>query len=376
MTQAIDPSRPQDRPQTLAQDQPQARPAGISPQSRRHNDMRRAALKAHPELVQLAGTQPLTALALPILLAAQWGIAWLVSDSSVLIIALTAFFVGQLVYHSASSLIHETCHKLVFRSPAPKLGFDLALEFILTSYGKQLTYQHQHVTSHHPFVGEYDRDYEHEDICALQARQFVTRTRPRLQRLLTVLTLCVHALPLGSVFLAGKIMPPLYRWASGRPNRDPVARFTGSAPSAAEARPYIAVSLLSNVTMLILLGPWALLYHIWSLSFFLGKLGVTNLGQSLCEHPGTDLVNPTRSTYGPLNWVLFNTGYHNEHHSFPAVPWTRLPKLHHIAPEVFYATAERSYVGAWWDHVRDNFSPSRDLEMHKLDHLPRCQGKT
>ncbi|KAG9073632.1 hypothetical protein FS749_014845 [Ceratobasidium sp. UAMH 11750] len=28
-------------------------------------------------------------------------------------------------------------------------------------------------------------------------------------------------------------------------------------------------------------------------------------------------------------WV----GYHNEHHDFPSIPWTRLPALHALAPE-------------------------------------------
>lgn len=350
------------------------RPRGISPHSRRHNEMRKAALAAHPELAELSKPEPLTALALPVLLAVHWGIAWLISDQPIWVIGLAAFLIGQLVYHSAASLIHETCHKLVFRAARPKLAFDLGLEFILTSYGKQLTYQHQHVTSHHPFIGDYDNDYEHEDLCAFQARFSIGKTSPVLQHALTVLTLILHALPLGSVFIADKILPPLYAWASGRPVRDPQPRFTGTSPDMAEMRPFIITSVISNLVMLALLGPWALLYHLWSLSFFLGKLGVTNLGQSLTEHPGDDDVNPTRSSYGPINWLLFNTGYHNEHHSFPNVPWTRLPTLRRVAPEVFHAEAERSYIGAWWDHVRHDFTASRRLKLHDEDHLTRCQG--
>lgn len=133
------------------------------------------------------------------------------SDGGVLVVGLTAFFIGQIVYHSAASLIHETCHKLVFRGERAKLGFDLGLEFILTSYGKQLIYQHQHITCHHHFVGDYDRDYEHEDVCALQARQHVRRTHPVLQRLLTALNLALLLLPLG--FMLGYlILPRLYAW--------------------------------------------------------------------------------------------------------------------------------------------------------------------
>lgn len=347
---------------------------GISPQSRRHNDMRRDAVKAHPELADLSGPDPRTALALPILLAVHWTIAWLVSDAGILVIGLSAFLVGQIVYHSAASLIHETCHKLVFREPRAKLGFDLALEFILTSYGKQLIYQHQHITSHHPFVGDYERDYEHEDICALQARQHVIRTTPKRQRALTLITLVIHSLPLGFM-LADFILPRLNAWASGRPISDPVERFTGTRPTSKEMRPFIAVSILSNLAMIVLLGPWALLYHLWSLSFFLGKMGISNLGQSLSEHPGTDDVNPTRSTYGPINWLLFNTGYHNEHHSFPNVAWTRLPALHKGAPEVFHAEAAKSYLGCWWDHVKNDFTASRALKIHDYDQSARCEGQ-
>jgi sphingolipid delta-4 desaturase len=39
-------------------------------------------------------------------------------------------------------------------------------------------------------------------------------------------------------------------------------------------------------------------------------------------------------------------GYHNEHHDFPSIPWTRLPALRALAPE-FYDTlpAHPSWVG-------------------------------
>ena len=122
------------------------------------------------------------------------------------------------------------------------------------------------------------------------------------------------------------------------------------------------------------LGPWALLYHLWALSLFLGKLGIWNLGQSLSEHEGTNDEAPSRSTYGWINWLLFNTGYHNEHHTFPNVAWTRLPMLARTAPEVFTARAEKSYIGYWLDHVRGDFTASRRTPMHDLDNSERCAG--
>lgn len=347
---------------------------GLSPQARRHGEMRREALAANPDLANLSGPDWRTVLALPPLLAVHWSVAWMVSDGGLIVVCLTAFFIGQLVYHSAASLIHEASHKLIFRGPRGKLGFDLGLEFILTSYSKQLIYQHQHMTSHHPYLGLYDGDYEHEDICALQARQHVLKTTPGLQRTLTIVTLVIHSLPLGFM-LGDLILPRLYAWASGRPIADPVDRFSGTRPSAKEARPYIIVSVISNLILFLLLGPWAVLYHVWTLSFFLGKMGVTNLGQSLSEHPGDDVINPTRSTYGPINWILFNVGYHNEHTTFVNVAWTRLPALRKGAPEVFHAAADKNYVACWWDHVKGDFTPSRNLELHKTDHIVRCEGQ-
>jgi len=347
---------------------------GISPQARRHNDMRRAALGGHPDLGDISGSEPRTVFALPVILALHWGMAWLVSDAPIAVIFVAAFLAGQILIHAAGSLVHETAHQLIFRDLRAKLGFDLGLEVILTSYGKQLTYQHEHITSHHPYIGDYERDYEHEDICAFQSRMTLRSDNPRLQRLMTWLTLALHALPLGFV-IGDEVLPRLNRWISGRPQRDPVRHIEATRAPVRQVRLFIAVSLASNLTLLALLGPWALLYHIWALSLFLGKCGIWNLGQSLSEHAGSDDVTPTRSYYGWLNAVLFNTGYHNEHHTFPNVAWTRLPRLKREVSEVFTSEATKSYFGYWLEHVRGDFTASRRNPMQDNDNTERCAGK-
>src|SRR5690349_14074626 len=158
----------------------------LSAQSRRHIEMRVAVLKAHPEAVQLAGPDWRGLIGAILLLAIHWTAIWLVSRTNVFVVFFAAFFFGQLVLHSVGSLIHETAHRLVFRERRAKLAFDLLLEVITTSFGRQLTYQHEHVSSHHPHLGNYERDYEHEDLCRFLARRAHRAKNPNLQHWLTL----------------------------------------------------------------------------------------------------------------------------------------------------------------------------------------------
>jgi sphingolipid 4-desaturase/C4-monooxygenase len=63
----------------------------------------------------------------------------------------------------------------------------------------------------------------------------------------------------------------------------------------------------------------------------------------------------TYSYYGPLNIFCYNVGYHNEHHDFPNIPWSRLPQLRDIASE-FYD--ELPYHKSWprvlWHFIFDS----------------------
>ena len=54
----------------------------------------------------------------------------------------------------------------------------------------------------------------------------------------------------------------------------------------------------------------------------------------------------TYSYYGPLNWVTFHVGYHNEHHDIMSIPCWKLPTLHRIARE-FYQGMVSHKSWAW-----------------------------
>ena len=134
----------------------------------------------------------------------------------------------------------------------------------------------------------------------------------------------------------------------------------------------VAVQILFDYTLLELFGLNALWYLIMS-SFLAGSLHPC-AGHFIAEHyvfqnsktpptpaksskrnPTADIPLPeTYSYYGLLNLFTYNVGLHNEHHDFPAIPWTRLPVLHKIAKE-FYDDLpyHKSWVGVMWKFVWD-----------------------
>jgi sphingolipid 4-desaturase/C4-monooxygenase len=122
------------------------------------------------------------------------------------------------------------------------------------------------------------------------------------------------------------------------------------------------LNFLTQLTFDILLvrtfGPRPLIYLIMS-SFFAGSLHPC-AGHFIAEHYVWDgLEQETYSYYGPLNLLAYNVGYHNEHHDFPSIAWTRLPALRALAPE-FYDTIP-SHPS--WPMVIINFIRDREVGM-------------
>jgi len=85
-------------------------------------------------------------------------------------------------------------------------------------------------------------------------------------------------------------------------------------------------------------------------------------GHFISEHyvfPHLNATQETYSYYGWLNKLTWNVGYHNEHHDFCNVPWSRLPAVRAMAPEFYDDLAVcDSWIGVIWDYiVRDEIGP-------------------
>lgn len=72
-------------------------------------------------------------------------------------------------------------------------------------------------------------------------------------------------------------------------------------------------------------------------------------------HDPTVPLPETYSYYGYLNALTYNVGYHNEHHDFPAIPWSRLPTLHRIAHEFYKDLPSHScWMNVIWQFMMDD----------------------
>ena len=303
-------------------------------ESEPHTRRRKAIIAKYPQVAKLTGYEPKTKWIVTLVVTLQFAVAYHLRNESPLsfkFIAL-AYVIGATANQAIFLAIHELSHNLLFKKPFHNKMFAVFTNLpIGIPYSASFQPYHQ---LHHKFLGD---EYLDTDL----------PTRFEGIVLLNVL---------GKVFFA--IFQILFY--ALRPMFITQIKFT-----------YVHLlniifQVAADVIMVKLWGVNALLYFIMS-SFLAGSLHPC-AGHFIAEHyvlnennaPRHAPVNgvtidkellpeETYSYYGSLNRLTWNVGYHNEHHDFPYIAWSKLPELRRIAAE-FYDPLPQidSWCGVLW----------------------------
>jgi sphingolipid 4-desaturase/C4-monooxygenase len=296
-----------------------------SDQPEPHKERTKQILKAHPEVRNFIGRNPVSAVITILVVALQFVIAYLLSDQVWWLTIIVAFFIGAFADHNLFVLIHEASHNLIFKNRTLNTIFGIIADLpkVVPSY---VSFKSYHL-KHHSFQGDY---YLDADLASKWEASLI-----------------------GNTFF-GKMMWELFFpfFQAFRTMRLKEIEFMNA---------WVIVNwiIVFAVDALIIyyFGWIAFLYLVFSLVF---SIGLHPLGARwIQEHFLVAPPQETYSYYGLLNIPSLNVGYHNEHHDFPSVPWNNLPKLKSTAPE-FYDNLvyHKSWFKLW---LRFLFDPQLSL---------------
>ncbi|CZR59666.1 related to putative fatty acid desaturase (mld) [Phialocephala subalpina] len=298
-----------------------------------HRTRRQAIIKVHPEVTKLCGPEPLTKYLVFAVVSLQITCAYILQNTPFFSwkFFLTAYIIGATANQNLFLAIHEISHNLAFRSPSANRMIAIFANLPI-GIPYSASFRPYHLT-HHKSLG----------VDGLDADLPTALEAVFLDSILGKAFFCTFQI----LFYA---IRPIFVYK---------VPFTGIHFA------NILVQVLFDIVLVKLTSMHALYYLILS-SFLAGSLHPC-AGHFIAEHyifekvpdaardPMTNTPIPeTFSYYGALNILTYNVGLHNEHHDFPAVPWSRLPALHELAKE-FYADLPRheSWVGVIWQFVWD-----------------------
>ena len=291
-----------------------------------HKARRKAILSEHPEVRQLIGRNPYSFLIIVSIVSVQITMAWLLHDQPWWLIIAAAWLFGAFANHSLFVLLHECAHNLIFKKQTWNLWASI-LATLPAGFPSSIGFRKYHL-KHHAFQGVYDLD---ADLANEWEARLIGKSSAR--KILWLLFF------------------PLFQGL--RPPRLKEIKFN-------DKWTWIEATLTFGFDALIVVlwGPWALVYLLASLVF---SIGLHPLGARwIQEHYLVKPPQETYSYYGPLNLIAMNVGYHNEHHDIPSIPWNRLPKLREMAPE-FYNTL---YYHTSWTKLWIKFIFDSNLDLH------------
>jgi len=283
-----------------------------------HASRRKEILEKHPEVKALLTKEPRTALVVLFIFLSQMAVAYYIRDYSWPVLLLAAYLYGGTVNHSSQLAVHELSHNLGFDSYLLNRLTQL-LANLATGIPSAMTFTRYHM-EHHQFQGVDGIDTD------VPTKFEVNLFNNAVKKFIWVI--------LQPVFYA-------FRPMIVKPK----------SPTFWEGVNWV-VQLSFDLFIYYTLGGKALTYLISGSLLGLGAHPAA--GHFIAEHYEFTKGYETYSYYGPLNWVNFNVGYHYEHHDFPKVPWSNLPRVRQIAPE-FYDNLPHydSYLQVFWKYIMD-----------------------
>jgi sphingolipid 4-desaturase/C4-monooxygenase len=336
-----------------------------------HRERARAIVQAHPEVKELFGCYPATAIWCILAAGLQLGIGAAVSHFPWWIAIAAAYCIGALINITLFQLAHECDHLMVFKS-----RFWNRYLFTLTSIPMFLPAHHTWWTEH--IVHHNDMGATKDFITRRRSYFLATRATSPLFIPYSLFMVVMQALRSAyglllyvcTSLLRGRLEPTPFTLSvladehliSGY-QRDRITRWAVVYPAAS----FLVYGLLYAY------GGWLpLLYLAMSQVFFTGYLHPYCLGWVLgiSHFHGRMNYQPTASHYGWLiNLTTFNAGLHVEHHDLAGIPWFRLWRLRLLAPE-FYNNLQpiRSYTWLGLQFVfagREMFEDRFNAEAHR-----------
>jgi sphingolipid delta-4 desaturase len=298
-----------------------------------HSKRRKEILKAHPEIKDLMGYDSNIAYIVTAEVVVQLVMCYLLMDASWTTIFILAYCLGGVLNHSLGSAIHEIGHNLAYGHANPVKNRLLSLLCNVPIVAPMAISYKKYHADHHRYLGEENQDVD-----------IPTRLESYLFRhpITKIIWLILHPI-IHSLRPFYKSPKPVTGWEM----------ING------------AFQIIVDLIILKVFGVKSLIYLLSGTLFGLGFHPLA--GHFISEHyEFTNTGQATMSYYGPLNFILFNVGYHIEHHDFPYIPYNKLPEVKKIAPEFYQQPYHTSWIKVLWDFIFDkNHGPqARTVGYH------------
>lgn len=253
-------------------------------------------------MAELFVTEPLTFWICLAILALQLTMAYLMRDADWWVLLPCAYVIGGTVNHSLQLAVHELSHDLCwsgrYKNATNRLTAIMAN--LPTCFPSGQTFKPYHM-DHHQYQGV---DGVDTDIPHPFEVYWVTNTLGKIMWILAQ-PLCYALRPM-------LIKPKPFRFWEGL---------------------NWVVQIAFNAAIIYFFGLRSFTYLITGTLLGLGLH--PSAGHFIAEHYEFVQGHETYSYYGVANYLNFNVGYHNEHHDFPRIPWSKLPLVRKIAPEFY-----------------------------------------